>query len=73
MKTRKTWAAHLLAAAAAAGVMLSLAAAPAQAVTTLKIGTVVWIGYGPFFVADALDRQRAQALEACALAVPSGS
>jgi NitT/TauT family transport system substrate-binding protein len=26
-------------------------AAPAQ----LKLGTVVWIGYGPFYVADALD------------------
>ena len=22
---------------------------------TIKIGTVVWIGYGPFYVADALD------------------
>lgn len=44
-----------LVAAAAAGAMLCVAAAPAQAVTTLKIGTVVWIGYGPFFVADALD------------------
>jgi len=29
-------------------------AAPA-APTTLKIGTVVWIGYGPFYVAQALD------------------
>lgn len=25
----------------------------AQAETSMKIGTVVWIGYGPFFVADA--------------------
>lgn len=25
----------------------------AQAATSMKIGTVVWIGYGPFFVADA--------------------
>ncbi len=29
----------------------SLAAGPTQ----MKIGTVVWIGYGPFYVADALD------------------
>lgn len=27
----------------------------AHAMTTMKIGTVVWIGYGPFFVADAKD------------------
>jgi NitT/TauT family transport system substrate-binding protein len=25
------------------------------AATTLKLGSVVWIGYGPFYVADALD------------------
>jgi len=25
------------------------------AANTIKIGTVVWIGYGPFYVADALD------------------
>jgi len=29
----------------------SFAAGP----TSMKIGTVVWIGYGPFYVADALD------------------
>lgn len=27
----------------------------AQAATNLKIGTVVWIGYGPYYVADQLD------------------
>ncbi|MFD1698392.1 ABC transporter substrate-binding protein [Halopseudomonas phragmitis] len=27
----------------------------AQAIETLKIGTVVWAGYGPFYVADKLD------------------
>ncbi len=32
--------------------LLSLSAHAASAV---KIGTVVWIGYGPFYVADALD------------------
>lgn len=30
-----------------------LSAVTAQAATPMKIGTVVWIGYGPFFVADA--------------------
>ena len=39
------------------GVALSVAATAAFAAgpTTMKIGTVVWIGYGPFYVADALD------------------
>ncbi len=27
----------------------------AQAATAAKIGTVIWIGYGPFYVADQLD------------------
>ena len=30
-----------------------LSSVTAQAATSMKIGTVVWIGYGPFFVADA--------------------
>lgn len=34
---------------------LLLDAPAAQAAQTLKIGTVVWIGYGPFYVAEALD------------------
>jgi NitT/TauT family transport system substrate-binding protein len=37
---------------------LALAAAAASTIaapTQMKIGTVVWIGYGPFYVADALD------------------
>jgi NitT/TauT family transport system substrate-binding protein len=34
----------------------SLLVAPAaQAVENFKLGTVVWIGYGPFYVAEALD------------------
>ena len=39
------------------GVALSLAASFAFAAgpVPMKIGTVVWIGYGPFYVADALD------------------
>lgn len=40
-----------------AGVALALAASTlfAAGPTPMKIGTVVWIGYGPFYVADALD------------------
>lgn len=30
-------------------------AAPVVGAQTVKIGTVVWIGYGPYYVADALD------------------
>ena len=39
------------------GLALSLATAGAfaQAATPMKIATVVWIGYGPFYVAEALD------------------
>jgi len=33
----------------------AVTAVPAFAATDIKIGTVVWIGYGPFYVADALD------------------
>jgi NitT/TauT family transport system substrate-binding protein len=39
-----------------AGLTLTLAAAASFAApATMKIGTVVWIGYGPFYVAEALD------------------
>lgn len=41
-----------------ASMMLATAAMSpiaAHAATSMKIGTVVWIGYGPFFVADAKD------------------
>jgi NitT/TauT family transport system substrate-binding protein len=40
-----------------AGIALALAACVASAAppATMKIGTVVWIGYGPFYVAEALD------------------
>jgi len=34
---------------------LATASALAAGPTALKLGTVVWIGYGPFYVADALD------------------
>jgi NitT/TauT family transport system substrate-binding protein len=34
---------------------LATASAFAAGPTPLKIGTVVWIGYGPFYVAEALD------------------
>jgi len=33
----------------------AVTAVPAFAATDIKIGTVVWIGYGPFYVADAVD------------------
>ncbi|MFT5643499.1 MAG: NitT/TauT family transport system substrate-binding protein [Janthinobacterium sp.] len=38
-------------------IALALAASVASAAgpATMKIGTVVWIGYGPFYVAEALD------------------
>ena len=41
----------------ALGLAVSLVAASAFAAspTSMKIGTVVWVGYGPFYVADALD------------------
>lgn len=34
---------------------LATASAMAASPTPLKLGTVVWIGYGPFYVAEALD------------------
>lgn len=42
----------------ATGVALAMSgfSAPASAaVTSVKIGTVIWIGYGPFYVAESLD------------------
>ncbi|MBC7698829.1 ABC transporter substrate-binding protein [Aquabacterium sp.] len=39
----------------ATALALSLATCASMAATSLKIGTVVWIGYGPFYVAEALD------------------
>lgn len=36
-------------------VALTAASAFAAGPTSMKVGTVVWIGYGPFYVADALD------------------
>jgi NitT/TauT family transport system substrate-binding protein len=40
----------------AAAILGFAAFAPAsRAADTIKIGTVVWIGYGPYYVADALD------------------
>ena len=38
----------------AAGALL-MAAGAASAASQLNIGTVVWIGYGPFYVAEAMD------------------
>jgi NitT/TauT family transport system substrate-binding protein len=41
----------LLGAALTLGASFAFAAGPVQ----MKIGTVVWIGYGPFYVAEAMD------------------
>ena len=48
---------HVLrrAGALAAGIVGSLFTAAALAASPIKIGTVIWIGYGPFYVADQLD------------------
>ena len=48
---------HVLrrAGALAAGIAGSLFTAAALAASPIKIGTVIWIGYGPFYVADQLD------------------
>ena len=35
--------------------LLLLAGSGAFAAGSAKIGTVIWIGYGPYYVADALD------------------
>ncbi|MFM0036984.1 ABC transporter substrate-binding protein [Paraburkholderia strydomiana] len=50
MKTLRT-----LSLAASMLACLSFSTPAAQAAQPLKIGTVVWIGYGPFYVAEALD------------------
>lgn len=49
--TRRAALAGAVALAATLGALPAAQAAP----TTMKIGTVVWIGYGPFYVAEALD------------------
>jgi NitT/TauT family transport system substrate-binding protein len=38
-----------------ASLLFALCCETGIAANTIKIGTVVWIGYGPFYVADALD------------------
>ena len=37
------------------GATLALAASASFAATQVKIASLIWIGYGPFYVADALD------------------
>lgn len=37
------------------GALLTMTASVSFATTQMKIGTVNWIGYGPFYVAEALD------------------
>ena len=41
----------------------AIAPVAAQAAETLKIGTVVWAGYGPFYVADELDLYKQHGLD----------
>lgn len=52
-----------LAAFGAAAAASLLPATAGAATATLKIGTVVWIGYGPFYVADALDLYKKHGLK----------
>lgn len=37
------------------GAALALCAGSSFAVTKMNLGTVVWVGYGPFYVAEAMD------------------
>jgi len=37
------------------GAALALMASSSLAATQMKIGTVIWIGYGPFYIAESLD------------------
>ena len=43
--------------------ILLLAGSCAFAAGTVKIGTVIWIGYGPYYVADALDLYKKSGLK----------
>lgn len=45
------------------GAALTLATASDFVQMQMKIATVVWIGYGPFYVADALDLYKKQKLK----------
>ncbi|MGY0196861.1 ABC transporter substrate-binding protein [Leptothrix sp. BB-4] len=54
-RTRRSTLSALAAAALVASFGLALAPAAQAAPATVKIGTTVWIGYGPFYVAEALD------------------
>jgi len=46
---------HFLKPALGLALSLATASAFAQSPAPMKLATVVWIGYGPFYVADALD------------------
>ena len=61
--TRRILLRALAAAAAFATLTLSTGSA-AQAAKPMTIGTVVWIGYGPFYVADAKGFFKAHGLDA---------
>src|SRR5258707_15359984 len=51
--------------AAALSILAGALAAPGMAVAaeSVKIGTVIWIGYGPYYVADALDLYKKSGLK----------
>jgi len=55
MKRSLTHAARVLAAALSILAGALFAPVMAGAAESVKIGTVIWIGYGPYYVADALD------------------
>jgi NitT/TauT family transport system substrate-binding protein len=55
---------HSLRALLAAAVLVAAGTlAPAAQAQTIKIGTVVWIGYGPYYVAEALDLYKKSGLK----------
>ncbi len=51
----RTWVGRVFKPVASAILLAAASTAFAAGPTTMKIGTVVWIGYGPFYVAEALD------------------
>jgi NitT/TauT family transport system substrate-binding protein len=54
-RTASTSAPSTLLRKIAVGAVLAISTTMSFAATQLKVGTVVWIGYGPFYVAEKLD------------------
>ncbi len=63
MKRSLTHAARVLAAALSILAGALFAPIVAGAAESVKIGTVIWIGYGPYYVADALDLYKKSGLK----------